>query len=218
MSASTATSGSSNCSFTAARPSDSIVGGEPARELPRQIRSFSRVAQQGLGRDVARPHRLGAGTQHVGFGHRLVAQVLEGGVRDAVLRPRGIQQVAGEHRVERHLHVDAVRRQRHQDRLRVVGQRANGRILQQRAQRVDGVAAVHLNGSRGLAQQVVGGTAAAVAQRQVGPLAIGVREREPDQLGLHAAGRIGHDVQRELARGPTAAISASSCPRVVISE
>ncbi len=73
---------------------------ENRRELPRQVGALAREIEGGLHRDVAKRQRLDALAADVFFRQRLVGRVLERQLFERVGRPRRVDQVAGDHRVE----------------------------------------------------------------------------------------------------------------------
>ena len=104
-------------------------------------------ASSGATRD--KRHRLGAPAAHVFLGQRLVAEVLERGLLERVAGPRRVQQVAGEHRVEREAaQRDAVVLQDDEVELQIVADLADRLVFEQRLQPLERRAAVHLRRRR----------------------------------------------------------------------
>ena len=118
---------------------------QPVRQLPRQVRALAGEVQRRLRRQLRNRHRLGAAAADVLLGQRLVAEMLERGSFERVARPRRVEQVAGEHRVERQpAQRDAVGLQHDGVELQIVADLADRRVFEQRLQPVERRAAVHL--------------------------------------------------------------------------
>ena len=162
-------------------------------QLQREVRPLARVGEGGGERQRPERGRLGASPADVLFADRLVAEVLERRVFQPVLRPRRVEQVAGEHRVERETaERDALSGQHNRVRLEVVPDLAEALVLEQRPDGVQHVAQAQPR----LAEQ------RALLQGHVPRAPRGRREREPDDAGADRRGGVGQHAQtrREALR------------------
>ena len=93
-------SGSSRSAVDACEPLLLQHRREAVSQLQRQVDALAGVVEHRVRRQFLETHRLRAAPADLLLGERLVAKVLERVFLDDVGRPRGVQQVARQHRVQ----------------------------------------------------------------------------------------------------------------------
>ena len=166
---------------------------ETIRELQREIGAFARVVDGRLSGDVGEADRLGAASTHVFLPQCPVSEVLERRVLERMARPRGIEQVAGQHGV------DAEPGQPHSVafehdcvELQVVPHLLDRRILEQRLE----------GGQRLVDAELRAVVHPPVAERQVACRPGPGRERQADDAGADRGGDIRQHPDTEPASSP----------------
>ena len=161
-----------------------------AGELPGEIRALGRRSCESLratGSGTATA--LAPASAYVLFRVRAIAQVLERDLLEHVIGPVRVEQIARQDRVEiEPAERDAGSRQHERDRLEVVTTLANRIVLEQRLERPQNECRVELCRRGRAGQQVVSLPLAAMADRDVSPLPVGVDTAMPTMAERIAVG------------------------------
>src|SRR5688572_29995739 len=161
-----------------------------SRELQGEIGALTDEIKNAFDRHLRERQRLYPFAADLLLRERLVAKLLENGRLELLARFCRVNQITGQHRVERHAsHLDAVTGEHDQIGLQVVTDLDNRRILEDWPEDLQ----------RCLSVERRPAAKALVPQRNVARLPRRRRKRETDERRTDAGRTIGHDTQRKPA-------------------
>ena len=170
----------------AVQPLEAVAGearDQPLGRLQRQVAPFAGVLDHRVDRHVGEAGRPGALSDDFLQGDRLVADLLQGEVPQVVARAGGVQQVAGDQRVEVESgERDAVASEDQRGLLQVVADLRQAGVGQRLPEGVE----------RGVPSEAGVRAEGPVSERHVPGVPRTGGQREPDQLGAHRVRPVGH--------------------------